>query len=275
MTWIEAITLGIVQGLTEFLPVSSSGHLVLFQHLFGFKEPELLFDISVHMGTLVAVIVVFFRELIILLKTFFQLPWLIRDAGSVGRLLVHNAEVRMMAMIIAASIPTAILGVLFAQAAEHLFLNVTLVGVTLLITGFFLWFTRRSEWSGYEIVEMPWYHGLLIGLAQGLAIIPGISRSGATIATALYLGMDRQSAFRFSFLLSIPAILGAFFLGLDGEAFASALPVGLMLSGSLSAAVVGFVALKILSRMVISGWLYRFAPYCWLVGVFVLVLSIF
>lgn len=275
MNWIEAIVLGIVQGLTEFLPVSSSGHLVLFQHLFGWTEPELLFDISVHMGTLVAVLVVFYRDLVAFVKTLFQLPSLSRLAGGFGKLLKENTEVRLMAMIIVGSVPTAILGLFFAGAAEEIFSSVTLVGITLMVTGTFLWFTKKRIGSGYEIPAMGWLHGIIIGIVQGLAIIPGISRSGATISAALYLGMDRQTAFRFSFLLSIPAIMGAFVLGLDGEAFAGRVPVGLMLIGSLSAAVVGYIALKILLRMVISGWLYRFAPYCWIVGVLALALSIF
>ena len=275
MNWIEAIVLGIVQGLTEFLPVSSSGHLVLFQHMFGWTEPELLFDISVHMGTLVAVLVVFYRDLVAFVKTLFQLPSLSRSAGGFGKLLKDNTEVRLMAMIIVGSVPTAILGLFFAGAAERIFSSVTLVGITLMITGTFLWFTKKRIGSGYEIPAMGWLHGLCIGVVQGLAIIPGISRSGATISAALYLGMDRQTAFRFSFLLSIPAIMGAFVLGLDGEAFTGRVPVGLMLIGSLSAAVVGYIALKVLLRMVISGWLYRFAPYCWIVGVLALAVSIF
>ena len=274
MTWIEAILLGVVQGLTEFLPVSSSGHLVLFQHWLGWTEPELLFDISLHVGTLIAVVVVFSRDLAALVKTLFQLPDLMHSAGGFRQLLAVNTEARLMAMIIVGSVPTAILGLLFAHVAEQLFASVTTVGITLLITGTFLWFTRRQKGPGLVVTGMGWRHGLLIGLVQGLAIIPGISRSGSTIAAALYLGIDRQTAFRFSFLLSLPAIVGAFVLGLDGEAFTGSMPVGLILAGSLAAAVVGYIALKILLHMVISGWLYRFAPYCWIVGAVALIVSI-
>jgi undecaprenyl-diphosphatase len=275
LTWIEAIFLGIIQGLTEFLPISSSGHLVLFQHLLGWTEPELLFDICVHVGTLAAVIVVFFKDLVLLLKTLMRMPTLLHSAGGFKRLLAENIEVRLMALIVMGSIPTAILGGLFAGVAEQIFSNVSLVGITLLITGTFLWLTRLPKGQGRSIAGMGWHHGLLIGLAQGMAITPGISRSGATIAVALFLGIDRQTAFRFSFLLSIPAIFGAFVLGLDGENFTGSTPVGLILAGSLSAAVIGFIALKVLSRIVISGWFYCFAPYCWLVGAIALVLSIF
>jgi len=274
LTWIEAVTLGIVQGLTEFLPVSSSGHLVLFQHWFGWQEPELLFDISVHVGTLVAVVAVFFQDLVALVRALFKMPALIHRAGGFQQVLAVNPEVRMIAMIVVGSVPTAVLGLLFARTAEQLFGSVTIVAVALIITGTLLWFTRRQTRPGVDITGMGWRQGLLIGLIQGLAIIPGISRSGSTIATALYLGVDRQTAFRFSFLLSLPAILGAFVLGLDGEAFAGNVPMGLIVVGSFSAAVVGYIALKILLHMVISGWLYRFAPYCWIIGVLALVISI-
>lgn len=274
MTWFEAVVLGIVQGLTEFLPVSSSGHLVLFQHWLGWTEPELLFDISVHVGTLVAVVVVFFQDLAAMAKTLINLPALVRSTGGWRPLLTGNPEVRLLAMIIVGSVPTAILGLLFAQMAEQLFASVSIVGITLLITGTILWFTRMHRGEGIAIAGMRWRHGLMIGLVQGMAIIPGISRSGSTIAAALYMGIDRQTAFRFSFLLSLPAVTGAFLLGLDGEAFAGSSPVGLILAGSLAAAVVGYIALKILLRMVISGWLYCFAPYCWIVGALALTLSI-
>lgn len=274
MNYFEAVILGVVQGLTEFLPVSSSGHLVLFQHWFGWQEPELLFDISVHVGTLVAVVAVFLQDLVALVRALFKSPALIRRAGGFQQLLAVNAEVRMIAMIVVGSVPTAVLGLLFARTAEQLFGSVTIVAVALIITGTLLWFTRRQTGPGVDITGMGWRQGLLIGLIQGLAIIPGISRSGSTIAAALYLGVDRQTAFRFSFLLSLPAILGAFVLGLDGEAFAGNVPMGLIVVGSFSAAVVGYIALKILLHMVISGWLYRFAPYCWIIGAVALVVSI-
>ena len=119
MTWIEAVILGIVQGLTEFLPVSSSGHLVLFQHWFGWEEPELLFDISLHVGTLVAVVAVFFKDLVALLKSLFTLPALVRGAGGISQLLAVNAEVRMIAMIIVGSVPTAVLGLFFARSSRN------------------------------------------------------------------------------------------------------------------------------------------------------------
>ena len=266
MNWIEAVVLGIVQGLTEFLPVSSSGHLVLFQHLFGLVEPELLFDICVHVGTLAAVLIVFYRDILEMLKTLVRLPELVLQSGGIRALFTQNPDVRLMAMIVIGCIPTAVLGVIFAKMAEALFGTIWLVGIALLITGTFLWFTRQRKTVGRPIKEMTLKDALIIGLVQGMAIIPGISRSGATISAALYLGVDRELAGRFSFLLAIPAIIGALVLGLDSEAFHTSLPAGTILLGSLAAAVVGYLALVVLLKMVRKGQLYRFAPYCWVVG---------
>jgi undecaprenyl-diphosphatase len=275
VNWIEAVVLGVVQGLTEFLPVSSSGHLVLFQHLFGLVEPELLFDISVHVGTLLAVLVVFYRDILQILEALVRLPGLVRSAGGWGALFTGHPEIRLIVMIVAGCIPTALLGILFAKVAEQLFGTLWLVGAALLVTGTFLWFTRRQKAIGRPIGQMRLKDALIIGLIQGLAIIPGISRSGATISAALYLGVDRELAGRFSFLLAIPAILGALVLGLDSEAFHTDLPVGTIVLGSAAAAVVGYLALVVLLKMVKKGQLHRFAPYCWVVGIMAIVVSIF
>ena len=274
MKWIEAVILGVVQGLTEFLPVSSSGHLVLFQHLFGLMEPELLFDICVHVGTLVAVLAVFYKDVLALLKTLVRTPGLIREVGGIRALFDTHSEFRLMVMIVLGCIPTALLGIVFSKMAEQLFGTVWLVGAALMITGTFLWFTRNCRTFGRPIKEMQLKDAFMIGLVQGLAIVPGISRSGATISAALYLGVDRELAGRFSFLLAIPAILGALALGLDGEAFQTHLPMGKILVGSLAAAGVGYVALVVLMKLVRKGQLYRFAPYCWLIGAVALAFSI-
>lgn len=266
MDWIEAVVLGVVQGLTEFLPVSSSGHLVLFQHLFGMVEPELLFDICVHVGTLAAVLAAFYKDIAQILSVLVRLPGLVRAAGGVGALFSSRPEFRLMAMIVVGCIPTAVLGIVFAKMAEQLFGTIWLVGLTLMVTGTFLWFTRHRKTAGRPIGQMQLKDALIIGLAQGLAIVPGISRSGATISAALYLGIDRDLAGRFSFLLAIPAILGALVLGLDSEAFNTELPIATIFLGSVTAAVVGYLALVILLKMVRKGHLHRFAPYCWLVG---------
>lgn len=274
METLEAIVLGVVQGLTEFLPVSSSGHLVLFQNLLGLHEPEILFDICVHIGTLVAVLVVFHKDIWRLLTAACSLPRLVRETGSFKQVAADNPEIREIVFIVVGSVPTALLGIMFAEIAHRLFSSVTLVGIMLLVTGTFLWFTRKINTMGRPLTGMRYRDALLLGLAQGIAILPGISRSGATISAALYLGIDREIAGRFSFLLSIPAILGALILGLDSEAMQTRLPFHLVLIGAGSAAVVGYAALKILLRMVRHGHLHRFAPYCWMVGGAALIVSI-
>lgn len=273
MSLIQALLLGIVQGLTEFLPVSSSGHLVLFQRLIGLREPELLFDICVHVGTLAAVLIVFRRDLWALIESFLRLPATLRSARGVGPAFAQDGNLRLLAMIVLGSLPTALMGVFLSNWADQLFSTTWLVGITLLCTGTFLWLLRGLSDTGRMLDAMHWRDAVLIGVAQGLAIMPGISRSGATIAAALFLGLNRELAGRFSFLLAVPAILGALLLGMDGDVFHTTLPAGMILAGSLSAAVIGYIALTLLLRIVKNGQLHRFAPYCWSVGAMAVLLS--
>ncbi|MGD8367072.1 MAG: undecaprenyl-diphosphate phosphatase [Desulfobacterales bacterium] len=267
---IQAVVLGAVQGLTEFLPVSSSGHLVLGQHLFGLTEPELLFDISLHIGTLLAVLVVFAKEIGGMLSALARLPKLSAEAGGWRPLLLQNEAVRCAWLIVVGSVPTAVLGLGFHRAAERIFASVPIVGGMLLVTGCLLWATRNRSAGSRPVLSMTAKDALIIGLMQGVAILPGISRSGATISAALFLGVDRATAGRFSFLLSLPAICGALLLEIKDGAAAGA-PVPLLLLGGAVAAVTGWLALIVLLRIVKSGHLHRFAPYCWALGAAVLV----
>ncbi len=273
MNTLEAIILGTIQGLTEFLPVSSSGHLVLFQNLFGLHEPELLFDICLHVGTLAAVLIVFYREIFQILTALVQLPGRLKSAGGIRNLLAGDESIRMALLIVVGSIPTAAIGLLFKEITDQLFGSLTIVGCMLLVTGTLLWQTRRIRSKGRPIERTSLKDALLVGLVQGLAILPGISRSGSTIATALFLGVDRKVAGRYSFLLSIPAILGALILGLDTPELHTTIPLGTILAGSVISAVVGWLALVILLRVVDRGQLHRFAPYCWAVGAITLVVA--
>ena len=273
MNTLEAIILGTVQGLTEFLPVSSSGHLVLFQNLFGMHEPELLFDICLHVGTLTAVLIVFYREIFQILTALVQFPGRLRSAGGLRNLLAGDESIRMALLIVVGSIPTAVIGLLFKEITDQLFGSLTIVGCMLLVTGTLLWLTRRIRTKGRPIERTSLKDALLVGLVQGLAILPGISRSGSTIATALFLGVDRKVAGRYSFLLSIPAIVGALILGLDTPELQTTIPLATIVAGSVISAVVGWLALVILLRVVDRGQLYRFAPYCWLVGAITLFLA--
>jgi undecaprenyl-diphosphatase len=270
---VKAIVLGTIQGLTEFLPVSSSGHLVLFQNLFGLKEPELLFDICLHVGTLSAVIVVFYREILEILRALFQIPARMKTAGGLKRLCETDASIRMALLIVVGSIPTAFIGLLFKQVTDQLFGSTTVVGCMLLVTGTILWLTRHRSGDGRPVHQTTLNDALIIGIVQGLAILPGISRSGSTISMALFLGVDRKLAGRYSFLLSIPAIVGALVLGIDTPELHTAIPIGTIIIGSVVAALVGWLALVILLRVVDRGQLHRFAPYCWLVGIITLGLA--
>lgn len=261
----QAFALGILQGLTEFLPVSSSGHLVLLQNLFGFNEPELLFDICLHIGTLGAVCVIFYRDIVRLLRTFFRLPSLSSAHGGFRSLLTENPEARMMALIVVGNVPTVVLGLLFHQVIDTIFGSVLIVGGMMLVTGTILWMTRWAPADGRPVTLFTAKDALIIGLMQGLAILPGMSRSGVTISTALFLGINREVSGRYSFLLSIPAIVGALILELK-SGISNSIPIGIILFGTLTAAVVGSVALMILLSMVKRGHLHRFSPYCWIVG---------
>ena len=270
---IQAIILGIVQGLTEFLPVSSSGHLVLFQNLFGFKEPELLFDISLHVGTLIAVCIVFFKEIRAILVALVRLPGLIRIAGGLRPVFNDNEDVRIALLIVVGSIPTAILGFLFHKISNQIFGAVWIVGVMLIVTGTLLWLTRQLRSEGRPLLQVSMKDALIVGVVQGLAVLPGISRSGSTISIALLLGVDREVSGRYSFLLSIPAILGALLLGFDSSIAETSISGGMVLLGTFSAGIVGYAALKVLLHIIKQGQLYWFAPYCWLLGVGALIWS--
>ncbi|MDL1968377.1 MAG: undecaprenyl-diphosphate phosphatase [Deltaproteobacteria bacterium] len=271
---LQSVMLGIVQGLTEFLPVSSSGHLVLLQNLFGIREPELLFDISLHIGTLIAIFIVFYREIRSILQTLLRLPALIKSSENLKSLFTDNEEIRIASLIIIGSIPTGILGILFHTIVDQIFGSVWIVGLMLLVTGTLLWFTRQISVEGRPLIKVNIRDALMIGVMQGMAIMPGISRSGSTISIALFLGINREIAGRYSFLLSIPAILGAMILGLDSTIIQTNIPVKIILLGTVTAGIVGYIALKILLRIVKQGRLYYFAPYCWLLGVATLILSL-
>lgn len=265
----QALCLGLLQGITEFLPVSSSGHLVLVQHLFGLREPELLFDIVVHAGTLGAVLVMFRADLLGMIRDLRQIRPL--QAGTWAAAGNRPGEgARLLWLLVLGSTPTALIGALFRDTFEGLFASAPTVGLALWATGLLLLWSR---WARHWKMDLPTpLDALLVGLAQGVAITPGISRSGATIVASLLRGLKPELAFRFSFLLSIPAILGAmglevFHLGAWQHDWQ------VLMVGFLSAFVVGCAALKILLAVVGRGRLFYFAPYCFAVGTLVIVFA--
>ncbi len=274
MHWIEAVILGIVQGLTEFLPVSSSGHLVLFQSLMGFEEPELLFNICLHVGTLLAVVWVFFPQIMEASKGLFRLLAAVPSGKmAMATVWATDQHARMAVLIIVGTIPTGFIGLGFHKISGQLFASPALAGAMLLITGFLLWATRYVGDTGKSLSSMGPVKALAIGTVQGLAILPGISRSGSTISIALFLGVDREVAARFSFLLSIPAIVAALILELADAGGTSTVPVSMLVTGGIVSALTGLAALKWLLAIVRKGSLWWFAPYCWAVGTIVLVVN--
>lgn len=252
---VAAAILGVVQGLTEFLPVSSSGHLVLFQSQLPVIGDPVAFDLVLHLGTLLPVLWVYRQDL----------TGMVRDATSGEGPPLERPGLRLLALMVLGSIPTAAIGLGFEDVFEHLFSTPIAVGVALLITGALLFATRYSIVGKRGVGEMTWKDALAIGTIQGLAITPGISRSGSTIALALFLGIQRETAARYSFLLSVPAIGGAFLLKLGDLDLTGA--AGLPLAvGFVSAAVSGYFALRILLRLVKTGDFSRFCWYVWPVG---------
>lgn len=267
MTTVETIFLGIIQGLTEFLPVSSSGHLVVCKNLLGFREPELLLDTSLHFGTLIAICIYFRSDL----RQMAQEIWRLISSGK-GRRPRPGPYATLALMVATGSIPTALIGIIFKEVLERLFGSVTTVGVMLVITGLIVGITRFIPRSYGKRGQVSPIIALAVGAAQGLAIVPGISRSGATIVCGLLLGLNRDMAGRFSFILSIPAIIGALLLQLDMTAITRVGAIPLFM-GFLSSAFVGFLALRILMGMIRKGHFYYFAPYCWAIGILTVLFS--
>ncbi|MGI6435670.1 MAG: undecaprenyl-diphosphate phosphatase [Syntrophomonadaceae bacterium] len=259
MTVIQALILGAVQGLTEFLPVSSSGHLVIFQHLLGLADTPLAFDVLVHMGTLIAVFVAFWSDIAALLRK----PWS-----------------KLTFLIVVGCIPAGLAGVLLEPIFEEAFTSLLVVGVGLLITGAILMLSEKWALARpglKEIEETSYRDVLFIGLLQAIAIFPGISRSGSTISAGLLAGLERPFAARFSFLLSIPVILGAGLIhvkDLDSGTMAS-IPGAAIATGLFSAALFGYIAIKLVLHLVNKGRLSMFSWYVWGLGLITLAVYFF
>jgi undecaprenyl-diphosphatase len=270
----EATFLGVVQGLTEFLPVSSSGHLVAFQHLLGLQSPELLFDVVVHGGTLLAVLLVYWKDLWEIIKeSLFAAAEMVRK-GNVRATWQSRPYFRLAAYLLIGTVPAAAAGLLFQDALEQAFASLLSVGCMLLVTGTVLFGTRLSKGPGRDLQDLSLRDCLVIGIAQSFALLPGISRSGITIATGLFCGLNRDLAARFSFLLSVPAILGANILqAYKARETLQAINVWPFLFGGLAALISGYVALRLLLRVVHKGRLFHFSYYCWAVGTIIILIA--
>ncbi len=254
MSWIEALILGILQGLTEFLPVSSSGHLEL-AGAWGLEDPHdfFTFNIIVHGATFMSVVVVFWRDIVALVVNFFRFQW--------------NPEMKFALLLLASAVPTAIVGLMYEEQIESLFDgNVRFVGFMLLITATLLFLTRFIPKNNKDVTLKS---ALVIGLAQTFAVLPGISRSGATISTALFFGIERTKAIRFSFLMVLIPIFGANFLKvirMSEEAAAGTVDVTPMIIGAIAAFIAGVIACRWMLEIVRRGKIEYFSIYCLAIG---------
>jgi undecaprenyl-diphosphatase len=273
MTYLYAVFLGLVQGLAEFLPVSSSGHLAILQNFLGLNEPMLFFDVMLHVGTLFAVLVFFRSEI-----AGVALAAAGRAPGAPGAWPASVADGRkIILLILIASVPAGAVGLVFGDAVESAFGSVAVVGGLLLVTGAFLLAadakTRRDSGSGSSAAMMGVAGAFIIGAAQAVALLPGISRSGATICAAIFIGVARRDAARFSFLMAIPAIAGAAVLHMKDVSDAGFPPMGPILAGSAVAFISGLIALKWLISTLTRGRLLWFSIYCFAVGTAAIIIS--
>ncbi|MGI6343741.1 MAG: undecaprenyl-diphosphate phosphatase [Bacillota bacterium] len=270
MGYMEIIILAIIQGLTEFFPVSSSGHLVVAQDLLGISSPGVVIEVVLHLGTLLSVIFVFWRDIVGLWRGFLSLLTNPRGTRPVPREV--STYRRLIWLLIVGIIPTAAMGLFLEPMFDRLFDSVIAVGFALLITGIVLFLISRARAGRRSLERISFVDALVVGLAQGCAITPGLSRSGMTISSALGRGLTRDAATRYSFLLSLPAIAGAAILKF-GDIYAAGIEGGLapvLLIGFLVAALAGIVAIKLLIRVLNSSKLQYFAYYVWVLGLVII-----
>lgn len=250
---LKALVLGIVQGLTEFLPVSSTGHLLLGRKLLGLSEAGLFLDTMLHLGTLLAVVVVFWKDILYMIKNPFS---------------------KLTLLIVVGTIPTAIIGLAFENFFEEISKTGVTVGWEFLLTGTILWVADNMKKKGNKgIDEITFKDALMVGTLQGAAILPAVSRSGLTIAGALFQGINKQAAARFSFLISLPAILGAVVLQLHKLAGGQAESIGTsaLVVGTIAAAISGYIAVKWMLAIIQRGSLKVFSIYVWILGIGILI----
>jgi undecaprenyl-diphosphatase len=264
--------LGIVQGLAEFLPISSSGHLAILQHFFKIDSEKVLpFAVLLHVGTLISLVAVYYKDLWDLIK---ELGAMCKDiVQGRGPRLYANTTRKLGFLIIIATFPTAVIGLLFNDLFNNMYSSMLAVGICLIITGTLLWIAEKTVKQGKEIRGMRIRDAFLIGVFQGIAIAPGISRSGSTIVGGLFSGLSRELTVRFAFLISVPSILGAVILEgpsafADGFSKELVLPI---LIGVVTAAIFGFLAIKTMIRLVSGKRLTVFSWYTWIIGAALLV----
>jgi len=259
MNIFKALILGAIQGLTEFFPISSSGHLVIFQYYLGFKKSLLLFDIILHGATLGAILLYFRKKLWEIIS-----PLFIQRKKSK----LQTQKQKLLYLIIIGTIPTALIGLIFKKKIEPLFTNVTFTSLMFLFTGSFLWIGERRGKSNKGIKELKTIDAFLIGIMQGIALLPGVSRSGMTISTGLIRKMNKEFAFEFSFLLAIPTIIGALILEIKESVIEKTIPENPFpwIGGALISFILGYLSLIFLKKFLLKKRLFIFSYYCWILG---------
>ena len=272
MDILQAIIIGLVQGLTEFLPVSSSAHLIFAQQALGVTDVGLAFDVLLHVGTLVAVIGYFYNDIINMIKGFLLSLLDLKDGNFISE--VKKDPYKKLAWLtILATIPVGVVGVLFNDAVEAMFQGLTVPAFLLLITGTLLYISQRMNRGRIDVRNMGVKEALIMGCGQAVAVLPGLSRSGTTIATGLFAGLDKEFAAKFSFILSIPAILGAAVFQLK-DLSGGNVEIGACIAGFIVAVISGYFAISVLLKIIREKSLDIFAYYCWIVGLVVLVGSL-
>lgn len=268
-----AIVLGMVQGVAEFLPISSSGHLSLLQHFFGMEEPDTLYNILLHFATLIAVCVVYWRDVVDMIVEFFRgIASLFSRQGEHGN---PPEGRRLVLLVILGTLPLFLI-LPFDDMVEGLGANPVFVSAMLLVTGCILFLSDRYGGGRKTVRTATVRDVLLVGVAQGAATIPGLSRSGTTISAGMALGFDRNFAVRYSFLMSLPAVFGATLLKVVKVAKSGVLDTKLLpmyLTGMVVAGVVGYFSIRLVKLLADKGKFGRFAYYCWIVGVIALIFS--
>ncbi|MBW6457568.1 MAG: undecaprenyl-diphosphate phosphatase [FCB group bacterium] len=265
MEYLKIIILAIIQGLTEFLPVSSSGHLVLAKYMLGLESPGVMLEVFLHFGTFMSVLVIFWKDVVRIIAAVLANFWKVWKYPAIMK---KNEDFAMGVYIFISMIPAGVIGLLFEEQIEGFFDNIFMVGIALLVTGTVLFLT---QWAHNEKKPLTGWRAILMGLAQALAIIPGISRSGSTVSTGMFLGIPREKLAKFSFLMALPIIFGATLieardaLAMDGFAWPA------IIIGTGTSFLFGYFAVKWLLSAIIKGKLHFFGFYCLTVGFLALI----
>lgn len=290
MKVLQAVMMGLLQGITEFLPVSSSGHLALIKGIFGYEsDTGVLFDVLLHFATLISICAVFFKDIVRLATEFVgMMADIFGNAAAFSKSLSDNNQPRYRKIIsspyrkfvlcmLISTVPTAVLGMLLRKVVEFTSTNLMVVGICLIGTGLCLFLSDYLNISDKKLKEANYGDAFCIGVVQGAATLPGLSRSGTTITAALLCGFDRKFAAKYSFIMSIPAVLGALIIELTqiGHETITGSDVGCCFLGMLVATAVGFFALKITMNLVVSKYFKYFSFYCFGIGAVSILVNIF